>query len=264
MKNSWKLLLFFATAFPFSASAQVVFSEIMYDLPDPGGDSGREWFEIYNNSAIPIDMTGWTFFENDTNHKLTAVKGSLELPAGGYAVVADTPETFISEHQNYSGILLDSSFSLNNSGERIALKNKEGVEQAAVAYTSAWGAQHDGASLQYFNGRWGSFVPTPGTENKENPIPTKTANISAKKKDAPAPVASKKSVIEHISQTPTDKRKDTLHTAAAVESVENKKVPLYVWWALLVPLFGLAGVAYWAGGRNSVDEFEIIEEEEIV
>jgi len=47
------LFLLGSLALPLSVSAQVVISEIMYDLPqDSGADGGREWVEVYNSGHI--------------------------------------------------------------------------------------------------------------------------------------------------------------------------------------------------------------------
>ena len=33
--------------------------------------SNYEWLEIFNNGDEAVDLTGWKFYENETNHKLT-------------------------------------------------------------------------------------------------------------------------------------------------------------------------------------------------
>ena len=72
------IMLFFAANF---AGAQVAITEIMYDLE--GTDADREWIELQNTSGFQVDLEGWKFFEQDTNHKLTpAGSGSFLLPAG--------------------------------------------------------------------------------------------------------------------------------------------------------------------------------------
>ncbi|MCR4281332.1 MAG: lamin tail domain-containing protein, partial [Candidatus Kaiserbacteria bacterium] len=47
---------------PFTASAQVVISEIMYDL-ETGSDSGREWVEVFNSGGSSVNLTDWKVSE---------------------------------------------------------------------------------------------------------------------------------------------------------------------------------------------------------
>ena len=95
------------------ANVQVVITEIMYDLPTPGSDSGREWIEIYNEGATDIDLTTWKFYEDGTNHGIYEGEGGSILGPGEYAVIADniSSQGFKGDWPNYTGILFDSSFS---------------------------------------------------------------------------------------------------------------------------------------------------------
>jgi len=112
------LLLIFS---PFLALAQIEITEIMAD-PE-GADEGREWIKILNRSASAIDLTSWTFYENETNHRLS---GDLILEAGETAIIADNIENYKLDYPGYQGKLIDSSFSLKNSGEYLALKDASG------------------------------------------------------------------------------------------------------------------------------------------
>ena len=150
---------------PVCASAQVVISEIMYDLE--GSDANREWIEIYNSGSSVVNITEWRLFEGDSNHVLTAV-GSETLAAGGYAVIADDPEKFREDWPSFSGRLFDSSFSLSNTGETLILRccGSDLVDKDTVTYTGENGAAGDGKTLQRqsISGQALSpFSPTPGT-----------------------------------------------------------------------------------------------------
>lgn len=159
----YKILLgvLFLYALPFSAQAGLVMSEIMYSLE--GADTGREWVEIFNDEGSSIIPSEWRLFENGTNHKLTLVQGEDALASGAYAVVADNAENFLLDWPDFSGTLFDSSFSLKNTGETLILRDAELVDRDTVSYTSEWGADGDGSSLQYSGGAWGIGVPTPGS-----------------------------------------------------------------------------------------------------
>ena len=165
MRSSLKFLtiLFFI---PLFTSAQIYFSEIMYDPKDADASSGGEWFEVQNTGSVSVDLTKLFFFENDTNHSITAI-GASEIPPSGYAIVSKDPTVFKNYFTNFSGLLFKSSFSLND-GEKLAIKNNK--EEAvtsdnSVEYTSSQGAKNDGNSLQKdSSGGWVPATPTPGSD----------------------------------------------------------------------------------------------------
>lgn len=134
----------------------------MYDLE--GSDSGREWVEVLNTSSAPVDLLGWKFFEANTNHSLTLIKGATTLPAGGFAIISDDSNKFLADQPSFSGVLFSSSFSLNNTGESLALKNGDLVIDT-VAYSSLWGGAGDGKSIQKSGSVWVANISTPGSIN---------------------------------------------------------------------------------------------------
>ena len=158
----------------------VVINEIMYDLE--GSDEDREWIEILNNGENSVDLTNWKFYENETNHNLKLIQGTISIPPNGYTIIADDTEKFLMDHPNYSGTLFDSAFSLSNSGEKIAIKNGDLIINE-VTYESAWGANGDGNSLQKFDNQWLTVPPTPGRKNEIPPpileVSTTTLNFEA-------------------------------------------------------------------------------------
>lgn len=157
-----KFWIFVLGIFIFSAKfvyAEVVITEIMYDLE--GSDADREWIEIQNNGS-DVDLTNWKFFENGTNHGLALSQGNALIPQNGFAIIADDPEKFLIDWPGFAGTLFDSSFSLSNSGETIVLRDLELADIDSVAYSSDWGANGDGNSLQKINNQWISALPTPG------------------------------------------------------------------------------------------------------
>ncbi|PIT90956.1 hypothetical protein COU17_03320 [Candidatus Kaiserbacteria bacterium CG10_big_fil_rev_8_21_14_0_10_49_17] len=158
----YALLIFTLFFLPITAHAQILFSEIMYDLE--GSDAGREWVEIVNTGATSVSLSGWRFFEADTNHKLTIVQGDETLASGDYAVLADDATAFLAENAEYSGTLFDSSFSLKNTGEYLAIRDSELVDQDSLTYNSDWGAGGDGNTLsRSASNSWEAGAPTPGS-----------------------------------------------------------------------------------------------------
>lgn len=107
---------------PAVATAQVVITEIgAYERTD------HEWVEIYNVSGAAVDLTGWKFWENNTNHGLAALAGDLSLAPGEYGIIAQKGDVFLTDHPGFGGTVLDSSWStLKESGEEIGLKDTGG------------------------------------------------------------------------------------------------------------------------------------------
>lgn len=186
------LLLFFA---PLSVSADIRITEIMYDLD--GADSGREWVEITNDGGSPVDLTGYKFFEANTNHGLSLAQGFAILPAGGSAIIADDSAKFLADWPGYTGAVFNSSFSLINSGETIGVKRPDLTEEDSITYTSDMGAAGDGKSLNRLPAQAGSgssFVaaaPSPGSYESAAAAP------------APSPVASPSSPPSNVTSPDT-------------------------------------------------------------
>ena len=91
---------------PFVASAQVVITEIMYDVE--GSDSEKEWVEIYNSDSESITIKGgtsgqdsWRIYhksasgvESNKTFASEAYQGTMTLAPNGYAVVVQNGDSF--------------------------------------------------------------------------------------------------------------------------------------------------------------------------
>jgi len=165
--NTVFLFLLVFTA-PIFVKASVFINEIMYDLD--GADTGREWIEIFNFGSGDADLLNWKLYEAGVNHKINIAgeNNDFIISSGGYAVIADDPEKFLLDWPNFSGIIFDSSFSLSNVGENIILKDSDLKDIDSVSYTSEWGANGDGKSLQKINNNWQTASSTPGAQNQPN------------------------------------------------------------------------------------------------
>lgn len=173
-RNIYLMPLFVVVLFLFaisSVAAQVEITEIMYDLE--GGDSGREWVEIHNASGGSVDLSDWRFYEQGTNHTFQN-EGDVTLGAGEYAIIADDVSVFKSDWPSTGVLILDSSFSLKNTGEYISLKNPDGVEVDALTYVPQTDADGGGASLQLISGNWDAYLPTPGRANEATLVASDT------------------------------------------------------------------------------------------
>ncbi|HYF10371.1 MAG TPA: lamin tail domain-containing protein [Candidatus Paceibacterota bacterium] len=187
-----RILAVAAIALPLAASAEVTFTEVMYDL-ETGSDSGREWVEIRNDGSASVDVSGYRFREGDSNHTLTLSQGNAVLPPGGVAVIADNPSKFLADHPSFSGTLFDSSFSLSNAGETLTLKDGALIDIDQFTYSSDMGAAGDGKSLQKTGSAWAAAAPTPGSvagagtapPSEEPPSSEGTASSSESSVSAP-------------------------------------------------------------------------------
>ena len=121
-------------ALPLFAHASIEITEVMYDVP--GADQGREWVEVTNTGIVAIDISKFKFLEGGVKHKLNVVQGSDILAPGAVAVIASDPVQFLSEHEEFAGTLIKSSFSLSNTGETLAILNPEGVVEHSLTYTA--------------------------------------------------------------------------------------------------------------------------------
>lgn len=172
-----KFLLFLINLIGISFySHALVISEVMYD--PQGSDTGREWVEVYNDATSSINLSSWKFFESGTNHSLTSSQGGVVIPTHGYAVIADNPTKFLVDYPTFSGILFDSSFSLSNSGEHIAMKEtSSGSEISFTDYNPILGGNDDGSTLSFISGAWTRGEATPASENKASVL--ESATVSA-------------------------------------------------------------------------------------
>ncbi len=171
------LLALFGLGWPAYASAvKITITEVMYDLP--GADDNHEWIEIQNQSGGPIDLTGWKVVNGSstTKHGINlpgknGSVGSIIVAAGAYVILADNAITFLSDHQNFSGTVLDTVLSLNNTGAILKILDNAGSIIDSVTYSNTSGAVGDGNSLQKNGSIWITALPTPGASNKTEAAP---------------------------------------------------------------------------------------------
>lgn len=255
VKTNFFIFTVLALLVPHAAAAQVVFSEIMYDLPS-GSDSGREWVEVHNIDATAVDITDFTLYENDTNHRIVPVSGGDTLAPGAYAVIADKPDKFLTDWPQYSGALFDSAFSLNNSGETLTLKNASSTLDS-VLYVSAQGASGDGNSLnREDSGAWVARKPTPG------------APLSSDAFQKPAPAPSVPKIAKET--TPSSGAVDSLPITESTSTFAPPQTPQpvevssgtspYLWWGSAAALALAAAAAIAVSRRMGKDEWDIIED----
>lgn len=178
------LLLLASANFTRSASAMVI-NEVMYNQPK--NDIGYEWVEIYNEGAeaqiVATGTRGWRFYDG-TNHVFGAlVQGSLTVPPGAFMILSASTAGFLANHAGFSGTLVESSFSMNNTSDTLRLIDVNGMMRDQVSYASSWGASGNGRTLErQIDGSWHESYITGGTPGKMNSVP-----VSASPSTPPTP-----------------------------------------------------------------------------
>ncbi|MFW0838186.1 MAG: lamin tail domain-containing protein [Candidatus Komeilibacteria bacterium] len=133
-----------------TAENDIIFSEIMYDVS--GGDSGREWVEIYNSSDQVIDITEqWRFWDGSSHLLNTEI---ISLAPQQAAIIVDDPEAWRLDYPDYDGLLLDSVINLRNDGEELKLSFDSGETWSISTIYDNQLAAGDGYSLVWQNDQW--------------------------------------------------------------------------------------------------------------
>jgi hypothetical protein len=214
------ILVFGLFFIPWFASAQLIITEILYDLAE-GSDTGREWVEVQNTGTESVNLIEWKLFENDTNHGLKAVGGETLSP-GAYAIISDNPSKFATDWPSYSGLVFDSAFALNNSGETLVLRccGKEPTDRDSVTYNNTGGGSGDGLSLHRSGSSLIAAQPSPGSGTVTAPPPPAP---KSEPKPEPAPVIQPK-VVEPVVQKKQEPA--LMQTTEQKQETETKVSPL--------------------------------------
>lgn len=173
------------------AAGNIVISEIAaFEKSD------HEWVEVVNRSAAPLDLAGWKFFEDGTNHALTVFHGEGSVLAPDeYAVIADVAANFVADYPGYAGKVFDSSWTtLNENGELIGLRDASGTLVESFTYVPAPDASLERVDVmrdEYGGSNWSGRASgaTPGAEYVA-PIATDPAGEVASLETSPDDLSS--------------------------------------------------------------------------
>lgn len=142
----------------------------------PGSDSGFEWIEVQNRGSGTESIEKFTFRENEINHGLKIYQGDFILDKNEYVVIADKPEKFVIAFPDYQGTIIDSAFSLNNTGEKLELLDPDKNIVFEVTYSADTAPGDDGSSIGLISDIWQAVVASPGTENQTFIIATEATD----------------------------------------------------------------------------------------
>ena len=203
---------------PLVSLANIDITEIMFD-PE-GTDGGREWIEVYNKSDESIDLSTWKVLENGINH---GIKGdSSVLGVGEYAVIADNVDKFIIDYPTYSGILLDSAFGLNNTGESLALVDGEGNQHEYIEYDVTVGEFGNGNTLSLVES--GEYIANPATPGLVNEIVAGSTTSSTESTHSSSEELTKEEEVIDLKIGAGRKRVVTINTPIGFKAITNTDV----------------------------------------
>ncbi len=180
-------LLAYTAAFLYcaNASAMPLINEIMYAPID----ASNEWFELTNNGE-DIDLQNWKW-KDATSSLRTISTQSYIIHKDSFVVVCQDSFKFKSQFPSFKGKLFQTQWSaLNNSGDNLILINAVGDRTDSVAYSSGWGGNTGGYSLERKNpsglsnsgSNWGTSTDVAkATPCKENSIRIKDFDLTLKR-----------------------------------------------------------------------------------
>jgi len=115
------LFLFFSTMVVFATEpGDILITEYMAD-PVEVIDNMGEYIELYNNTAEPIDINGWTLKDDGTDvHVISSANGTTIIPAYGFLVLGLGDGSYNNRDYQYS----DSDFRLSNTADQIILRDE--------------------------------------------------------------------------------------------------------------------------------------------
>jgi hypothetical protein len=115
------------------AHGDIIINEILYQPAGPPENPGREYIELYNSNASPVNVSGWKF----TRGVDFTFPNGTTVPANGYLVVAANLSTFQSVYPSVTNVIGSWSGSLANTAEEIRLENLFGEVEDEVTYADS-------------------------------------------------------------------------------------------------------------------------------
>ena len=135
----------------------IVITEVMVN-PAAVSDSYGEWFEIYNNDTIAIDLAGWRIADSEDDlHELQTVSIEFYIIPGDYLVLGRNADS--AENGGYNADYEYWGFQLSNSSDEIFLIDDEGRIVDEIEYTSSFPFS-SGASMYLRNVEFDNAVDT--------------------------------------------------------------------------------------------------------
>ncbi|MDZ7658602.1 lamin tail domain-containing protein [Fodinibius sp.] len=153
-------------------SGDIAINEFMYAPPA----NSSEYIELYNHSDKSLDLQGWTLSDNRETFKGTISNNQFIIPPDSFVVIAPD-NTIESEYPNIVLLTMGDFPALNNGGDRIIIRDQNGILLDSLQYTSDWGG--DEVALErrttevagIFHENWSNAPNKFGTPGSQNDVP---------------------------------------------------------------------------------------------
>jgi len=121
--------------FSLSANAGLIINEI-FQNPSAVADAEGEWFELFNDGLVDIDINGWTIKDDDNDEYIIDNGSSLYVYAGGFLVLGVNDDA-----STNGGILVDYQYDYNdiklaNGTDELVLLDINSIEIDRVEWDS--------------------------------------------------------------------------------------------------------------------------------
>jgi len=127
------LSLLFSTKILAQSPGDIIITEFMAD-PSVISDDNGEYFELYNNTSVAIDINGDTLLDDGSNNEVIDNSGQLVIQPENFLILASSNDPLgdgaITPDYVFQG------FSLTNDDDEIILKTPTGIELARCNYTN--------------------------------------------------------------------------------------------------------------------------------
>jgi hypothetical protein len=129
-------------------------------LPDETG-TFNDWFELYNPTALPADLSGYRLTGNLTSTNGTWLPGGVVMPPGGFLLVwADGTSS-----RTWTGGALHVNFKLSKDGDTIGLFAPDGGGIDAIAFGPQQSDLSEGRWPDGTSAIYAMHPATPGSAN---------------------------------------------------------------------------------------------------
>ncbi|MBP6825206.1 MAG: CotH kinase family protein, partial [Saprospiraceae bacterium] len=107
-------------------------------------DAG-DWIELYNRSAGPFDLSGWSLRDADDGH-IFVIPAGTTLASGGYRVFFNDAAGFAAQFPSVTNKTGPLGFGLNGDGDLVRLYDPAGKLQLSLCFNDAspWPEEADG------------------------------------------------------------------------------------------------------------------------
>ncbi|MDZ4758531.1 MAG: lamin tail domain-containing protein [Bacteroidota bacterium] len=123
----------------------ILINELFADQSPKIGLPDYEFIELYNPNKFSIDLTNWTISDGTSTGTLSNTFGTPTIPPDSFIILCSHVSS--GDYAVYGPIAIVNGFpSLNNTGDKITLKNNLGQLINEVNYTDKW--YHDGTKAQ--------------------------------------------------------------------------------------------------------------------